>query len=166
MGPRDRRGLSLPHLTLRCRLFPALPTQGPTSSLQTTAQQEEDMATRLVKALPEVSGECHPFLLWSQHPLQASHRQAFQSAECEGQACPPATVVSLETTTGHSDQEPGNLEGRVGRGQAFAASGPGVQIKAGSQLEQKRLHPSETQSWVFITETKPGICIKIIRAGV
>ncbi|XP_022420538.1 neurotrophin receptor-interacting factor homolog isoform X3 [Delphinapterus leucas] len=31
----------------------ALPTQGPTSSLQTTAQQEEDMATRLVKALPE-----------------------------------------------------------------------------------------------------------------
>lgn len=47
-------------------------------------------------------------------PLQASHRQAFQSAECKGQACPPVTVASLETTTGHRDQESGNLEGRVG----------------------------------------------------
>ncbi|KAB0391143.1 hypothetical protein E2I00_017267 [Balaenoptera physalus] len=33
----------------------APPTQGPTSSLQTTAQQQEDMATRLAKALPEDS---------------------------------------------------------------------------------------------------------------
>ncbi|XP_057575420.1 neurotrophin receptor-interacting factor homolog isoform X4 [Hippopotamus amphibius kiboko] len=31
----------------------ALPTQGPTSSLQTAAQQQEDMATRPAKALPE-----------------------------------------------------------------------------------------------------------------
>ncbi|XP_068383363.1 neurotrophin receptor-interacting factor homolog isoform X1 [Eschrichtius robustus] len=31
----------------------APPTQGPTSSLPTTAQQQEDMATRLAKALPE-----------------------------------------------------------------------------------------------------------------
>lgn len=64
-------GQLAPHWLIPVLLSPpVLPSQDPTCSLETTAQQEEEqeaVAARPAKALPEVSGEGHP-LLWSQHP--------------------------------------------------------------------------------------------------
>lgn len=50
-------------LTLCSHLSPAPPAQGPPGALPPAAQQ--DAATWPTKALPEVSGECCTFLLWS-----------------------------------------------------------------------------------------------------
>ena len=79
-GPRERCGYHCPILEVAphpadplCWCLPtALPAQDPTCSLETTApeeEKEENMTTWPAKAPPEVSGGCHPFVLWSQCPL-------------------------------------------------------------------------------------------------